>query len=371
MKKLNLFIYPALIIMILITSCKTQPVKLIAGTFTEDGPKGLNIFDLNGEEGTFNLLSESDAGPNPSYFCFSKKNGLIYAANEVMEFKGVKGGGLTVLRYDAGRGFVENVKELVVPYGGPCYISLSPSEDFLFIANYSSSSVAVVKLDNKGIPERVTDTITYKGDGGVVSHPHMISFDPSGERVYLTDLGLDQVVIYDFDVVSGRLKQIKNGIVSFPKGSGPRHFVFSANGERMYVICELNSTVSVFDVNSNGELNLVQTLTTLGEGFKGESYCADIHIGKDARYLYGSNRGENTIVTFSIGSDGMLTPAGRTYCGGDWPRNFIIDPSGDFLLVGNQRSGNISLFRIDNRSGLAIEPAKNYNIKAPACLKFY
>ncbi|MDO9580308.1 MAG: lactonase family protein [Bacteroidales bacterium] len=333
--------------------------------------KGLNIFDLNPEAGSFKLLSESDAGPNPSYFCISKKNRLIYAANEVMEFKGVKGGGLTALSYDAKKGAVERVKELIVPYGGPCFISLSPNEDFLFMANYSSSSVAVVKLDDKGIPERVTDTILFVGDEGQVSHPHMISFDPAGKRVYLTDLGLDRIVIYNFDNVSGHLEQIRNGIVILPEGSGPRHFVFSSDGTIMYVICELNSTVSVFDVNSNGELNPAQTLTTLGEDFDGEGFCADIHIGKEGKYLYGSNRGENTIVTFSIGSDGTLTLAGRTTCGGDWPRNFVIDPSGKYLLVGNQRSGNISLFTIDEKTSIPMEPGKNYKITAPACLKFY
>jgi 6-phosphogluconolactonase len=138
----------------------------------------------------------------------------------------------------------------------------------------------------------------------------------------------------------------------------------------MYVINELNSTITFFNVRENGELQSVQTLSTLREGFKGESYCADIHIGKNGKYLYGSNRGENTIATFRIGSDGKLTLAGHTSCGGDWPRNFVIDPSGKYILVGNQKSGNISMFSIDEKSGLPVGPAKDYKISSPACLKF-
>ena len=132
----------------------------------------------------------------------------------------------------------------------------------------------------------------------------------------------------------------------------------------------LNSTISVFNVDANGELKLIQTLTTLREGFKGKSYCADIHIGKNGKFLYGSNRGENTIVTFRIGTDGKLTLAGHTSCGGEWPRNFVIDPSGKYILVGNQKSGNISLFSIDEKTGLPVEPGKDYKITSPVCLKF-
>jgi 6-phosphogluconolactonase len=356
--------------MIFSTSCNSQPVRLFTGKFTGPGEKGFYIFDLNREEGTFKLVSESDAGPNPSYFCISKKNGLIYASNEVMNFKGAKGGGVSTLRYDAKSGGIEKINELAVPNGSPCFISLSHDDDFLFLANYTGGSVTVVKLDNKGIPVNITDTVIYKREEGKISHPHMISFDPAGERVYLTDLGLDRIVIFNFDHQSGRLQQIENGIVRFPKGTGPRHFVFNSNGTKLYVIGELNSTITVFNVDANGELKLIQTLTTLREGFKGESFCADIHIGKNGDFIYGSNRGENTIVTFRIGSDGKLSLAGHTSCGGNWPRNFVIDPSGKYILVGNQKSGNISLFSINKNTGLPLEPGKDYKLTTPACLKF-
>ncbi len=356
--------------MMLTGSSYSQTIRLFAGTYTENGEKGMYVFDLNRTAGTFKLLTATDGGPDPSYFCISKKKNLVYAANEVMEFNGAKGGGVTALKYTPETGGLEKVKDLVVPDGGPCFISLSPREDYLLMASYSSSSIAVVKLDENGLPEMVTDTISFPVSNGKVSHPHMISFDPAGKKVYLTDLGLDHIIIYDFDESAGHLKQTENGIVNTPDGSGPRHFVFNARGTKMYVIFELNSTIMVFDVDPKGGLKAIQTLTTLAKDFEGESASADIHLGRDEHYFYGSNRGENTIAIFKVGADGKLTPSGRTPCGGDWPRNFVIDPSGKFLLVGNQKSGDITLFKIDEKTGMPVETSKQYKLDTPSCLKF-
>jgi 6-phosphogluconolactonase len=356
--------------MFFLSSCRNETIRLFTGTFADAGKNGFYQFDFNTKDGNLNMVSETEAGPNPSYFCISEKTGLIYASNETRKFKGGRGGGITTLKYDDKTGGIQKMNELVVPNGSPCYISLSPDADFLFLANYDGSSIAVAKLNADGIPEKITDTISFAGEEGTVSHPHMISFDPAGKMIYQTDLGLDQIVIYIIDHATGRLQQIRNGIVKLPKGSGPRHFVFNSDGTKMYVINELNSTISVFDVDANGELKPIQTLNALREGFKGVSYCADIHIGKDGKFLYGSNRGENSIVTFRIGTDGTLTLAGHTSCGGDWPRNFVIDPSGKYILIGNQRSDNISIYRINEKTGIPVEPGWDYKIAKPVCLKF-
>ena len=196
----RILFYLIALLMVFHTSCNSQPVRFFAGRFTETGGKGLSLLELDRGTGTFRLLSETDAGANPSYLCISKKKNLIYAANEVMDFKGVKGGGVTALKYDPEKESIEKLKELVVPAGGPCYISTVPKEDYLLFASYSSSSVAVVKLDDKGLPEKVTDFISFPENGGKISHPHMISFDPAGKKVYMTDLGFDRVVIYDFEI---------------------------------------------------------------------------------------------------------------------------------------------------------------------------
>ena len=361
-----------LIISAIILSCSgpAEAPILFAGGFTKDNEKGLFIFDFD-KKGNLALLAQADAGPSPSYFCFSERHNLIYALNEVMEFKGKPGGVITTLKYDPATGAIENMNELLVPYGGPCHISVSSDSCFLLIASYGSASVAVVKLDEKGIPERVTDSILYVTDAPKVSHPHMILQDPAGKHVYLTDLGLNRILIYDLDKSSGRLVPLTDGIISLPDGSGPRHFVFNDVGTKMYLINELGSTVIVFNVDENGMLHPVQTLPTTREGFQGKNYCAEILIGKSGDFLYGSNRGENSIVIYKIVEDGLLSLAGHSSCGGDWPRNFVIDGAGKFLLSGNQRSGWISVFSIDQKTGLPEGPVSQAEMKAPAYLEFW
>jgi 6-phosphogluconolactonase len=369
MKKIFSAIGLIFILIIITTACQDKTMRFIAGRYTEAGEKGMYLLDLIMKSGTVKELSAAEAGPNPSYFCISEKKSLIYAANEVMEFNGTKGGGVTTLKYVPETGSIEKVSELLVPFGGPCFISLTPDGKFLLMANYSSSSISVVKLDDKGFPEGVTDTIQFEPMDGKISHPHMLSFDPAGKKVYLTDLGLDRIVIYDFDSAEGRLKQLPDGIIKMAEGTGPRHFVFNASGTKMYVICELNSTISVFDVSEKGGLTSIQTLTTLGDGFTDKSFCADIHLGKNEQYIYGTNRGENTIVVFRLESDGKLAFAGRTSCGGNWPRNFVIDPSGETIIVGNQKSGDISIFKIDKKTGIPVY-SEDYKLNTPACIKF-
>jgi 6-phosphogluconolactonase len=345
-------------------------LKLFAGGSTQGDAKGLFLYDFSLIDGSLKLVSDADAGPRPSFFCFSRKYKIIYVLNEVSKFKGNRGGGVTTLKYDTGSGGFEKINEILVPYGGPCHISISPENDFLLLASYGSGSVAAVKLGKKGIPESVTDTILYETKAPNVSHPHMISYDPAGKHIYHTDLGLDRVMVYDLDHKTGKLTLLKNGVTDLPKGSGPRHFIFNADGSKMYLINELGSTLMVFDVNNDGSLKLLQTLPTLRQGFQGKNACADVHIGKDGKYLYGSNRGENTIVIYNIAENGSLSLTGHVSCGGDGPRNFTIDPSGNFLLVGNQRTNNISVLRINGETGLPSDPVTDIKVEGPACLKF-
>lgn len=347
-----------------------EKIRMVSGSFTESGEAGINVFDFNPANGTMKLFSSTNAGPNPTYLCISKKANLIYAINEVATFKGVKGGGLTTLKYSGDYEHIEKVKDIRIPNGGPCFISQTPDNNFLLIASYAGGSVVVVRLDQKGIPEMVCDSIIYKGIGGKPSHAHMISADPGGNRIYVTDLGLDRIMIYSLNKSSGKLVPFSENGITLPSGTGPRHFVFSRDGSKMYVMGELKSTVTVFGINDKNGLVLLQTISALSENYKGENSSADIHFGNSGEFLYGSNRGENSIVTFRVGRDGLLTIAGHTACGGDWPRNFNIDPSGKFLLVGNQKSNNISVFGIDEKTGLPSKTVQDIKLIGPACLKF-
>jgi 6-phosphogluconolactonase len=366
---LKLFYFILFIFSLLLSSLQENS-RLVIGCITETGENGINVCDFNTVDGTLKIVSGFNAGPNPSYFCISEKRKMIYTINEVSKFKGTPGGGLTTLKYDGNFENIKKVKEITVPNGGPCFISISADNDFLFIANYGGGSVAVVKLDKNGIPETVCDTIIYNGMGKKVSHAHMISPDQAGKHIYVTDLGLDRIMIYTLDNVAGKLIPLNEEGISLPPGTGPRHFVFNESGSILYVIGELGSTVSVFKVAEEKSLILIQTISTRNIKYSGTNYCADIHIGKSGSFLYGSNRGENSIVTFKIEKDGYLSLAGHSDCGGNWPRNFVMDPSGNYILVGNQKSGNITTMKIDQKSGIPAMVTQNLNLNAPVCLKF-
>jgi 6-phosphogluconolactonase len=360
-----------IIIMFLFSSCKNNFRLFVGGYTQKDGEKGFSVFDFNINTGVLKPVSVNDAGPNPSYFCYSPENNLFYAINEVMEFRGSTGGGITTLKYDVKSGSLEKKHELAFPNGGPCFVSMSADSGNLFVANYPGGSVAVVRLDDAGLPSAITDTIIFKPEQPDSSHAHMILSDPSGKLVYVSDLGMDMIRAFDFNTGTGKLSLKENGVTKVAEKSGPRHFTFNSNGTKLYLINELGSTIMVFNTRTDGSLEQLQSVSTLKSDYRGENACADIHLGKDGDFLYGSNRGENSIVTFRVGKDGLLTLAGSTPCGGNWPRNFIVDPSGKFLLVGNERSDNISVFRIDKKTGLPSQQVCSVVTGKPVCLKIY
>lgn len=370
MKKLIQLTVILIFLVLVFPSCGTGNYRLYVGGYTDkEGDKGFSSFTFNPKDGSLKPVSQVDAGPNPSYFCFSPEQRVFYVIDEVMEFRGAPGGGLTTIKETGDN--LEKLSEMSIPFGGPCFVSISHDSSHLLVANYPTGSVAVAGLDKDGVARAITDTILYDRVNPESSHAHMILSDPAGGKVYVSDLGLNTVTSYDFDSSTGSLLKPSAAITRVADGSGPRHFTFNADGSKFYLINELGSTIMVFNVKGDGGLDLLQTVSTLKPEYKGENACADIHFGKDGKFLYGSNRGENTIVTFSVGADGLLTYAGTNSCGGNWPRNFTIDPAGRFLLVGNERSDNIAVFRIDEKTGLPSTLVSSTISRKPVCLKIY
>ena len=369
----------AALIPVLGCSNAPQTIRMYVGGYTnQDVSKGFHIIDVDLTNVTFTPVFEADAGPNPSYFCISKKRSIVYALNEISMFNDVRSlASVTALKLDTKAGTTEKIKELAVPNGGPAFISITPDEDFLLLANYGGGSIAVVRLDVNGLPSEVTDTIVFREEGIRSARGHMAKVGPNG-KVYISCLALDKVMILDLNKTTGKLTQ--TGYGSLAEGAGPRHFEFSKDGSKMFVINELGSTMTVFDIASDGSLREIQTISTLPEGWTGQNSCADVHLSKDGNYLYGSNRGHNSIVTYKVATDGKLSLVGHTPSGGNHPRNFTLDPSGKYLLVANTNAGrpvpdlqnpeNITLFEIDKNTGLPISSGISYTIRQPACLKF-
>jgi 6-phosphogluconolactonase len=203
-------------------------------------------------------------------------------------------------------------------------------------------------------------------------HAHCIIFDRLERHALAADLGIDKVMIYRFDRATGKLTPAKQPFAELKPGAGPRHLSFHPSGKFLYVINELDSTMAAFKYNElSGTLTDIETVSTLPSDFSGTSYCADVHVSPSGKFLYGSNRGHNSIVVFQIDQQtGKLTLVEHVSIEGNWPRNFTLDPSGNFLLVANQRSENVVVFAIDPSTGRLKPTGVNEAIPAPVCLRF-
>ena len=344
----------------LISSCNMREKTFIASGYSGDGTADVLLCRLTGN-GSIEKISGITVGDNPSYFTFGK-GGLIYLVNEVDTFDMKAGGGITTLRYDKKSNSLEKISSMNQGGGGPCHIAVSVDGKYLITANYGSGSVSVVRLNSEGIPEKVTDIIFY----GEKSHPHMTIHNPRLHTYYVSDLGLDRVHQLKLDTTLGLLMNADIAYFNSEPGSGPRHMAIDKSSANLYVINELSSTMSVHNILSD-TVTVRQTLSTLPEGYAQKSFCADIHLSRSGNKIYGSNRGHNSIVTFRVGADGMLSEPSHRNCGGNWPRNFALSPSGKFFLVANQRSNEISVVREGDNSDEAVSALA---LNAPACVRF-
>jgi 6-phosphogluconolactonase len=345
----------------LMISCNRGDNMFIASGYSGDSAADVLLCRLN-DNGSTERLSEITVGDNPSFFAFGGDE-LIYFVNEVDSFDLKAGGGITTLRYDEKNKSLEKVGAINQGGGGPCHITVSADGRYLITANYGSGSVSVVRMNGDGMPGKVTDVIFY----GEKSHPHMTIHNPRLNTYYVSDLGLDRVYQLKLDTAMGLLMDSNVPFFTCEPGSGPRHMAIDKSYANLYVINELASTISVYDILPETPV-LKQTLSTLPDGFEGKNYCADIHFSDDRKKIYGSNRGDNSIMTFEVGHDGTLSSPGHQSCGGNWPRNFAVSPSGEYFLVANQRSNEISVMPAGTNG--AEEAAFNLQLNAPACVRF-
>jgi 6-phosphogluconolactonase len=356
----NPVIFVAVVLTSFLSSCNMGEKTFIASSYSGDGAADVLLCRLTGN-GSIEKLSDITVGDNPSYFT-SGRGGLIYLVNEVDTFDMKAGGGITTLRYDKKSKSLGKISSINQGGGGPCHITVSTDGKFLITANYGSGSVSVVKLNGEGIPEKVTDVIFY----GEKSHPHMTIHNPRLHTYYVSDLGLDRVHQLKLDTTLGLLMNADIAYFDCEPGSGPRHMAIDRSSANLYVINELNSTASVFNILSD-TVTAKQTVSTLPPGYTEKSFGADIHLSRSGKKLYGSNRGHNSIVTFRVGVDGTLSEPSNRNCGGNWPRNFALSPSGKFFLVANQRSNEISVIP---EGGTTDEAVSNLTLNAPSCVRF-
>lgn len=375
MGKLNLVMFFVLFSFMAISQNLTEKEWFYVGTFTSEGAEGVYLCSFDPDSGSLRLEKVFKGFDNPSFLKISPDRRFLYVVNRSPRAVEPSGGSVSAFRINGDKSLSFLNKQL--SHGeDPCHVDVSPDGNFVAVANYGSGSLALYPIEADGKLKPATSVIQNKGTGANPArqsgpHAHSIKFSPNGNEVFSPDLGIDKVVRFELDKGSKTLKATGQPFLPVAPGAGPRHFDFHPAKDILYVINELNSTITCFG-KSSGSWSDFQTVSALPPGYSETSYCADIHISKDGKFLYGSNRGHNSIAVFVVEAyTGKLIPIDFVPTQGNWPRNFTLSPDGKYLLVGNQRSGNITVFRINSSTGIPEFTGNELKIPSPVCLEFY
>ena len=357
------------------------PPFVYVGTYTSIAPeprgrgKGIYVYRLDPASGALTFVALTPDVPNPSFLTVHPDGRTLYAANEVTELDGQPGGAISAFAIDRETGRLTFLNRQPSHGTDPCHVQVDRTGRNLLVANYTSGSVAVLPIEAGGQLAPASDTRQPAGSGPDPArqagpHAHFITPDPANRFVMVADLGLDQVLVYRLDPASGTLTPHAPPSVSLPPGSGPRHLAFHPDNSRVYVINELASTISTCAWDeSAGVLRVLDTLSTLPAGHDGDNSCAEVRVSPSERFLYGSNRGHDSIAIFAVDpASGALAPAGHASTLGANPRNFTIDPSGAFLLAANQDSDTIVTFQIDATTGRLADTGHVASVPSPVCV---
>lgn len=350
---------------------------LYVGTYTTSGKsEGIYLYGMDNVDGTLTRYNAFKS-VNPSFLAINRRRRFLYAVNEVGNYldKDKPSGAVSAFAIDENFN-LRLVNEQATLGADPCHLTIDRRGKTLLVANYTGGSITTFPLRTDGTIGMATEVKQHEGSSVKEQqqgpHAHCVILDRSERHALAADLGIDKVMVYRFDHATGRLTPGQQPWAKLQPGAGPRHLTLHPNGRYLYVINELDSTLTAFKYNGvSGTLTQIETVSTLPQDFSGVSYCADVHVSPSGRFLYGSNRGHNTIVVFEIDQrTGKLKQLEHVSTEGKWPRNFAIDPSGRFLLVANQHTDNIVTFSIDAKTGRLTPTGQTTEIPAPVCLKF-
>jgi len=300
----------------------------------------------------------------------------LYAVNELGTFGGSATGAVSAFAIDDATGNLTGLGQQASGGADPCYVAVDRGGRNVLVANYTGGSVAVLPIGPDGRLQAASAVRRQAGTGPDRArqegpHAHAIVLDGAERFALAADLGADRIFVYRFDPGAGTLEPNDPESVALEQGSGPRHLAWHPSGKYLYAVNELRSTVTAFRYDAGrGALESFQTSTTLPAGFSGPNTAAEIVVSPDGRFLYGSNRGDDSIAVFQIDPSGALAPAGHVPTGGRTPRHFAIDPSGRWLLAANQDSGSIVVFRLDPSTGRPEPLGRPLAISKPVCVLF-
>jgi 6-phosphogluconolactonase len=345
------------------------------GTYTDKGSKGVYAFRFDPSSGELGDVSLAATTDNPSFLAVAADNRYLYAVNEINKFNGGETGAVTTFELDRTSGKLRQLQQVSSLGPGPAHLSIDRSGKYLLVANYDGGSIAVFPIQKDGTLGTRTAFVQHSGsslnkDRQSGPHAHAIQATPDNKFVLVADLGLDEMLVYRFDARTGALSPANPPFLRVAPGSGPRHFAIAPNGKFVYLVNELSSTVAVYSFNgSSGRMTELETISTLPQDFKGENTAAEITTDAAGKFLYASNRGDDSITIFTIDArSGKLSPVDRVRTGGQEPRHFTLDPTGNWLFAANQNSNDIRVFRVDPKSGRLTPTSKMVQVNSPVCL---
>jgi 6-phosphogluconolactonase len=345
--------------------------NLLIGTYTSGKSNGIYVYSFNAETGDFEYKSEVSGITNPSFLAVTRDRKYVYAVSET----GKGQGSISGYSFDPKSGKLTYINSAPSGGDGPCHVAVDDNNQFVFAGNYGGGSLAAIPVTDNGTLSQDIQVIQHQGSSIHKNQNkprvHATVLSPDNRHLFVPDLGTDKINIYQIDADKAQpLTVAGQPFVKVERGSGPRHFTFHPNKRFAYVIQELNGKITAFKY-SQGSLEAIQSVVTTEEGFSGNPSAADIHLSPDGKFLYGSLRADvNQLVIYAVGPDGKLSFVGRQSTLGEHPRNFAIDPKGNYLLVGNGRSDEIVIFRRDQQTGLLTPTGKKISVGSPVCLKF-
>ncbi|SEP94275.1 6-phosphogluconolactonase [Faunimonas pinastri] len=340
---------------------------------------GIAVFRFDENTGRLELASETSGIDNPTFLSIHPENGCIYANSEVF---GWHEGTVSAYRLDPAGGRLVYINKQPTLGSIAAFNEADRTGRFLALVNYAmfaptqapNQALVVFPIRPDGSLGASASSVGYSGSGPDAerqdrSHPHCVQASPDNRFLVVADLGSDRLLAFPFDAATGQVgaPPVESPL---PPGSGPRHFRFHGNGRNAYVINELASTVSVLGFDrASGSFDLLQTVSTVPDGVA-ENYCAELLLSPDCRFLYGANRGHDSIASFRVDPEtGLIEPTGHHPSGGRFPRNFTISRSGRFMLVANQNSDSIVTLAIDGETGTLGDTGEKASIGTPVCIR--
>lgn len=356
----------------------SEPILFGTGQVLQGKGKGIYAFRFDREAGKLRPVGITEGVRNASYIAFDPSRKFLFCVNEFKEFEGKASGAVSSFRIDHETGALSWLSTRASQGTDPCHLIVDATGRFVLVANFASGSVAVLPVDAEGrlgeacaFRQHVGSSIDPKRQAG--PHAHAVEISNDNRFVFVPDLGLDAVVIYAFDEKTGRLTEhLTQPLVKTAAGAGPRQLVMSPDGRFAYLINELNSTMTAFAYDAAvGTLSELQTLPTLPPDSVGHSTCAEVQITPDGRFLYGSNRGHDSLAVYSIDSaTGRMRLVAHESTRGRIPRNFEISPCGRFLAAANQDTSNVILFTLDPETGRLVPTGDVVEAGTPICVRF-